>query len=152
MFNDVWGKVLYSCVVWLGLQLHTCMYLQQVNIKVAEICKIPKNAFWEIWCSEMGVGIATGYGLDGRGVLVWIQVGTRFFSSPSSPDWFWCPLSLLSSGYRGFFPQGLRSPGVKLATDLHLGQRPRIRGSFLHRSSWRSGWLVKHRDKFTFML
>jgi hypothetical protein len=30
----------------------------------------------------LGVGAATGYGLDGRGVGVRIPVGAKFFSSP----------------------------------------------------------------------
>jgi hypothetical protein len=33
-------------------------------------------------------------------------VGARIFSSPSRPDQFWDPPSLLSSGYRGFSPVG----------------------------------------------
>jgi hypothetical protein len=34
------------------------------------------------------VGIATGYGLDDRGVGVRVQVGSRIFSSPQRPDRF----------------------------------------------------------------
>jgi hypothetical protein len=47
------------------------------------------------------VGIATGYGLDDRGVGVRVPVGSRIFSSPRRPDGLWGPPSLLSSGYRG---------------------------------------------------
>jgi hypothetical protein len=47
------------------------------------------------------VGIATGYGLDDRGV------GVRgIFSSPSRPDRLWGPPILLSNGYLVFFPRG----------------------------------------------
>jgi hypothetical protein len=45
------------------------------------------------------VGIATGYGLDDRGVGVRVLVGSRIFSSPRRPD-------LLSNGYRGLFHRG----------------------------------------------
>jgi hypothetical protein len=39
------------------------------------------------------VGIATGYGLDDRGVGVRVPVGSRIFSSPRRPDRLWGPLS-----------------------------------------------------------
>jgi hypothetical protein len=46
------------------------------------------------------VGIATGYGLDERGVGVRVPVGSRIFSSPRRPDRLWGPPSFLSNGYR----------------------------------------------------
>jgi hypothetical protein len=48
-----------------------------------------------------GVGIATGYGFDDRGVGVRVPVVSRIFSSLRRPDQFWGPLSLLSNGSRG---------------------------------------------------
>jgi hypothetical protein len=57
------------------------------------------------------VGIATGYGLHGRGVRVRVPVGTRFLSSPLRPDQLWGSSTLLSSGYRGLFT-GDKSAGV----------------------------------------
>jgi hypothetical protein len=58
---------------------------------------------------DSAVGIATGYGLDDRGVGVRVPVGSRIFSSPRRPDRIWGPPSLLSNRYRG----GGLSPGVK---------------------------------------
>jgi hypothetical protein len=55
---------------------------------------------------DSAVGIATGYELDGRGVGVRVPVRSRIFSSPRRPDRLWCPPSLLSNEYWGFFPWG----------------------------------------------
>jgi hypothetical protein len=50
------------------------------------------------------VCIATGYGLDNRGVGVRVPVGPRIFSSPRQPDRLWGPLSAYSMGTGGSFP------------------------------------------------
>jgi hypothetical protein len=55
---------------------------------------------------DTSVGIATGYGLDDRGVGVRAPVGSRIFSSPRRPDRPWSPPNLLSNGYLGLFPRG----------------------------------------------
>jgi hypothetical protein len=57
------------------------------------------------------VGIATGYGLDDRGVGVRVPVGSRIFTSLRLPDRLWGPPNLLSNGYRGFFSWGVKRPG-----------------------------------------
>jgi hypothetical protein len=52
------------------------------------------------------VGIATGYGLDERGVGVGVPVGSRIFSSPCRPDRLWGPPNPYSMGTGGSLPAG----------------------------------------------
>jgi hypothetical protein len=58
------------------------------------------------WSRDSSVGIATGYGLDGRGVGVRVPVEAKFFSSPRRPERLWAPPNLLPNAYRGLFPLG----------------------------------------------
>jgi hypothetical protein len=44
------------------------------------------------------VGIETGYGTDGRGVGVRVQVEARVISCPCYPDRLWGPPNLLYNG------------------------------------------------------
>jgi hypothetical protein len=75
------------------------------------------------------VGIATGYGLDDRGVVVRVPVESRIFSSPHRPDRLWGPPILLSNGYPGSYPEAKETGIVKLTTHLHLVPRSRKCGS-----------------------
>jgi hypothetical protein len=52
--------------------------------------------------------MATGYGLDGRGS---IPTGVDIFSTPECQPRFWGPSNLLSNGYRGIFPRGVKRSG-----------------------------------------
>jgi hypothetical protein len=71
---------------------------------------LPSN----IWNSAQGcwsfyfpnVQIATGYGLDDRGVVVRVPVGVKIFTSPNRPDQLWGPPNRLSNGYRWLFLRG----------------------------------------------
>jgi hypothetical protein len=90
---------------------------------------------------DSSVGIATSYGLDDWWVGVWVLVGSIIFSSPCRPNRLWGPPNLLSNGYWGLSPRGLRGRGVKLTT--HLQQMPRSRKCgyiypLPHTPSWHS--------------
>jgi hypothetical protein len=76
----------------------SCLFLHQTQ----QI----RNSIRQSRSRDSAVGIATGYGLDDRGVGVRSPVGVRIFSSPRRPDRFWGPPSLLSNGYRVLFPRG----------------------------------------------
>jgi hypothetical protein len=77
-----------------------------------DIFVVPTSSSRKVaWGQDSSVGIATGYGLDGRGVGLRVMVVERFFFSPRRPDWFWGPPSLLYNGYQGLFPR----EGVKRA-------------------------------------
>jgi hypothetical protein len=54
--------------------------------------------------------IATGYGLDDRGVGVGVPVVARIFTSPCRPDQYLYPPNLLTNGCRGSFP-GVKRQG-----------------------------------------
>jgi hypothetical protein len=49
------------------------------------------------------VGIATGYGLDGRGIGVRVPIKERLFSHPRRPYLFWGSFRLTSNGYWELF-------------------------------------------------
>jgi hypothetical protein len=57
------------------------------------------------------VGIATGYGLDDRGVGVRVPVGSRIFSSPHHPDRLWGPHQPPIQWVPGALSPGAKRPG-----------------------------------------
>jgi hypothetical protein len=79
---------------------------------------------------DNSVGIAMGYRMDGRGSIP--DTGKTLFSSPQRPDRLWGPPSLLSNGYRRFFPVGQSGRGVNLTAHLHLVPRSKLVGLHLH--------------------
>jgi hypothetical protein len=58
---------------------------------------------------DSAVGIATGYGLDDRGVGFRVPVVDRIFSSPRRLDRFWGPPASYPIGTGGSFPGGKAS-------------------------------------------
>jgi hypothetical protein len=60
---------------------------------------------------DSAVGIATGYGLDDRGVGVRVPVGSRIFSSPRRPDWFLGPTQSPIQWIPGALSLGVKRQG-----------------------------------------
>jgi hypothetical protein len=69
-------------------------------------CLTGREDFSRFMSRDNTVGIATGYGMEDRGVGVRVTVGSRIFSSRRRPDRIWGLASLLSNGYWEFLPRG----------------------------------------------
>jgi hypothetical protein len=66
--------------------------------------------YFNIRSRDSSFDIATGYGLDDRGVRVRVPVGSRIFSSPRRPDRLWVNPTSYPMGTGGSFP-GVKRPG-----------------------------------------
>jgi hypothetical protein len=79
------------------------------------------------------VGIATGYGLDDRGIGVRVLVGSRIFSSPRRRDRLWGASNLLYNGYGVSFAGG-KAAGAwgQENVDLYIHSPKRLHGVVLN--------------------
>jgi hypothetical protein len=69
-----------------------------VRIFFLPLLPLPRNR-------DSVVGMATGYGLEDRGVGVRVPVESRIFFSPSRQDRLWAQTNLLSNEYRRLLPR-----------------------------------------------
>jgi hypothetical protein len=94
-------NIIYICYLFKLLNL----YLQSVPRLARPWPKTVRIRY--IWYGgwDSTVSIETGYGLDNRGVGVWVPVGSRILTSQSRPDRLWGPPNLLHK----WVPQALSS-------------------------------------------
>jgi hypothetical protein len=78
------------------------VYQEELCSKEFVITLVNRKILPPVW--DTAVGIANGYGLDGRGDGVQVPVGARFLSS-YRPDRIRGPPNLLSNVYTGLFPR-----------------------------------------------
>jgi hypothetical protein len=87
------------------------------------------------------VGIATGYGLDDRGVGIRVPVGSRIFTSPCRPDQLGRPTQPLNQWVPGALSPGAKRPGCEAyhspPTSAEVKKGECIH-PFPHTPSWRS--------------
>jgi hypothetical protein len=94
---------LVACVR--ALESHGWLSRLRERVAGAILCRVLVHCMCIIYWDSV-VGIATGYGLDDRGVGVRVPVGSIIFCSPRRPDRLWGPPNLLSNWYWGFFLRG----------------------------------------------
>jgi hypothetical protein len=82
------------------LYLHSPCISGMIIFAIADLYVQKKIYVCNTWSRDSVVGIATGYGLDDRGVGVRVPVWSRIICSPRRPDRLWGSPSLLSNGYR----------------------------------------------------
>jgi hypothetical protein len=103
------------------LIVSVCKHIATCTSPLSPVREVPLyNFFGYIYTDkesrDSAVGIASGYGLDDRGVRVRVPVGSRIFSSSRRPD----SPNLVHNGYRGYSGRG-----VMLTTQLQLVPRSR---------------------------
>jgi hypothetical protein len=81
------------------------------------------------YTQDSSVGIATGYGPEGRGS---ITGRSNILFSAQRSGWLWDPPSFLSNGYLMLFPRRNSGRSANLITHLHLVQKSRIKKLYLH--------------------
>jgi hypothetical protein len=88
-------SMLVPCFAYfLTLNMKACSPETSVNFQQTTWRHIPVSRTFPILSClyrirNRAVGIATGYGVDHRGVRVRVSVGSRIFSAPRCPDLFW---------------------------------------------------------------
>jgi hypothetical protein len=113
-----------TACVWFPYSYSSVMKMAPISSSEMSV-----NIYTKLHSRDSVVSIATGYGLDDRGVGVRVPVGSRIFCSPCPPDRFWGPTSLVPNGYRGLFPRGHSSRSVRLTTHFQPVPRSRKYGS-----------------------
>jgi hypothetical protein len=78
---------------------------------------------------DSAVDIATGYGLDDRGIRVRVLIGSRIFFPTFRPDVLWRHPASYPTSIESYFLGGSSGRGVKLITHFQLMPRSRKLGS-----------------------
>jgi hypothetical protein len=68
----------------------------------------------QIMSRDSSVGIATGCGMEDRGVGVRDMVGSRMLPSPCRPHRLWDPSNPISNGYGGALSPGVKRQGLEV--------------------------------------
>jgi hypothetical protein len=85
---------------------HTPWRINGPNCGVRAKLHLMQKLRLHIRSRDSAVGIATGYGVDDRGIGVRSPVGSRIFSSPRRSDRLLGTPNLLCNVYRWLFPRG----------------------------------------------